>query len=88
MPDSCALVTYHFYLAHLAYQSFTRSPTEQCYIREMQAEFSTQKVIQIEPIELKRKVKASSVDTALGLSIKWQWHKDVTNDGFHSSKRS
>ena len=52
----------------------------------MQAEFSTQKVIQIEPIELKRKVKASSVDTALGLSIKW--HKDVTNDGFHSSKRS
>lgn len=54
----------------------------------MQAEFSTQKVIQVEPIELKRKVKASSVDTALGLSIKWQWHKDVTNDGFHSSKLS
>ena len=38
----------------------------------MQAEISSQKVIQIEPIELKRKFKASSVDTALGLSIKWQ----------------
>ena len=38
----------------------------------MEAEFSMQKVIQIESIELKRKFKASSVDTALGLSIKWQ----------------